>query len=143
MGGVGIGEEKQIFGSDRSGLGTTLGLRVAGVMSGVGSGRWPGWSGCLRESENSRLCLYCFRLCALSTRFLESNWFVWVTQMNHIPMHIDHDRNMDWVSTQVRDSHLEDLGITQLRKGVGRQRCRARGGAVTMTKVPSSTALLA
>lgn len=36
------------------------------------------------------------------TRFLESNWFVWVTQMNHIPMHIDHDRNVDWVSTQVR-----------------------------------------
>nr|XP_011718717.1 fatty acid desaturase 1 [Macaca nemestrina] len=35
-------------------------------------------------------------------RFLESNWFVWVTQMNHIPMHIDHDRNMDWVSTQLQ-----------------------------------------
>ncbi|XP_047631509.1 acyl-CoA (8-3)-desaturase isoform X2 [Phacochoerus africanus] len=35
-------------------------------------------------------------------RFLESNWFVWVTQMNHIPMHIDHDRNVDWFSMQVR-----------------------------------------
>ncbi|XP_064144014.1 acyl-CoA (8-3)-desaturase isoform X1 [Loxodonta africana] len=35
-------------------------------------------------------------------RFLESNWFVWVTQMNHIPMHIDHDRNRDWVSTQLQ-----------------------------------------
>uniref|UniRef100_A0A2K6GL81 Fatty acid desaturase 1 n=1 Tax=Propithecus coquereli TaxID=379532 RepID=A0A2K6GL81_PROCO len=35
-------------------------------------------------------------------RFLESNWFVWVTQMNHIPMHIDHDRNKDWVSTQLQ-----------------------------------------
>uniref|UniRef100_A0A8C7BQG7 Fatty acid desaturase 3 n=1 Tax=Neovison vison TaxID=452646 RepID=A0A8C7BQG7_NEOVI len=35
-------------------------------------------------------------------RFLESHWFVWVTQMNHIPMHIDHDRNMDWVSIQLR-----------------------------------------
>ncbi|XP_033061027.1 acyl-CoA (8-3)-desaturase isoform X2 [Trachypithecus francoisi] len=35
-------------------------------------------------------------------RFLESNWFVWVSQMNHIPMHIDHDRNMDWVSTQLQ-----------------------------------------
>ncbi|XP_072645523.1 acyl-CoA (8-3)-desaturase-like [Canis lupus baileyi] len=35
-------------------------------------------------------------------RFLESIWFVWVTQMNHIPMHIDYDRNMDWVSTQLR-----------------------------------------
>ncbi|XP_074087422.1 acyl-CoA (8-3)-desaturase [Macrotis lagotis] len=35
-------------------------------------------------------------------RFLESNWFVWVTQMNHIPMHIDHDHNEDWVSTQLQ-----------------------------------------
>ncbi|XP_007106251.2 acyl-CoA (8-3)-desaturase isoform X2 [Physeter macrocephalus] len=35
-------------------------------------------------------------------RFLESNWFVWVTQMNHIPMHIDYDRNVDWVSTQLQ-----------------------------------------
>lgn len=52
-------------------------------------------------------------------RFLESNWFVWVTQMNHIPMHIDHDRNVDWVSTQVRDSHLEDLDMPQLLKRVG------------------------
>lgn len=56
--------------------------------------------------------------CAISSRFLESNWFVWVTQMNHIPMHIDHDRNVDWVSTQVRNRHL-DLGITQLITKVG------------------------
>lgn len=42
------------------------------------------------------LCLF------FIVRFLESNWFVWVTQMNHIPMHIDHDRNVDWVSTQVQ-----------------------------------------
>ncbi|KAG9333480.1 hypothetical protein JZ751_011549 [Albula glossodonta] len=33
-------------------------------------------------------------------RFLESNWFVWVTQMNHIPMHIDRDQNKDWVTMQ-------------------------------------------
>lgn len=46
---------------------------------------------------SSRCSLGC-----LFARFLESNWFVWVTQMNHIPMHIDHDRNMDWVSTQVK-----------------------------------------
>uniref|UniRef100_A0A5F8HLS2 Fatty acid desaturase domain-containing protein n=1 Tax=Monodelphis domestica TaxID=13616 RepID=A0A5F8HLS2_MONDO len=43
-----------------------------------------------------KLHLLCF------PRFLESNWFVWVTQMNHIPMHIDHDRNVDWVSTQLQ-----------------------------------------
>ena len=68
--------------------------------------------------------LYCFCLCAISTRFLESIWFVWVTQMNHIPMHIDYDRNMDWVSTQVRDGHLEDLGIIKM---VGGHRGRLRG----------------
>lgn len=33
---------------------------------------------------------------------MESSWFVWVSQMNHIPMHIDYDKNLDWVSTQVR-----------------------------------------
>ncbi|XP_064432399.1 acyl-CoA (8-3)-desaturase isoform X3 [Mirounga angustirostris] len=36
-------------------------------------------------------------------RFLESHWFVWVTQMNHIPMRIDRDRNMDWVSIQLTE----------------------------------------
>ncbi|XP_078536730.1 acyl-CoA (8-3)-desaturase isoform X2 [Lissotriton helveticus] len=35
-------------------------------------------------------------------RFIESNWFVWVTQMNHIPMNIDYDQNKDWVSTQLQ-----------------------------------------
>nr|XP_016851058.1 PREDICTED: fatty acid desaturase 1 isoform X2 [Anolis carolinensis] len=34
-------------------------------------------------------------------RFLESNWFLWVSQMNHIPMNIDYDQNLDWVSTQL------------------------------------------
>ncbi|XP_053128179.1 acyl-CoA (8-3)-desaturase-like isoform X2 [Hemicordylus capensis] len=35
------------------------------------------------------------------SRFLESAWFVWVSQMNHIPMKIDYDKNMDWLSTQM------------------------------------------
>ncbi|KAG9475702.1 hypothetical protein GDO78_003878 [Eleutherodactylus coqui] len=35
-------------------------------------------------------------------RFLESNWFVWVTQMNHIPMHIDYDDNKEWLSGQLQ-----------------------------------------
>uniref|UniRef100_A0A8C3AAP7 acyl-CoA (8-3)-desaturase n=1 Tax=Cyclopterus lumpus TaxID=8103 RepID=A0A8C3AAP7_CYCLU len=34
-------------------------------------------------------------------RFLESNWFVWVTQMNHLPMNIDHDKHQDWLSMQL------------------------------------------
>uniref|UniRef100_A0A8C3MKW1 Uncharacterized protein n=1 Tax=Geospiza parvula TaxID=87175 RepID=A0A8C3MKW1_GEOPR len=29
------------------------------------------------------------------------SWFVWVSQMNHIPMDIDYDKNLDWVSTQL------------------------------------------
>lgn len=38
----------------------------------------------------------------LLVRFIESNWFVWITQMNHIPMHIDYDKNVDWFSTQLQ-----------------------------------------
>uniref|UniRef100_A0A8D0H8Y8 Cytochrome b5 heme-binding domain-containing protein n=1 Tax=Sphenodon punctatus TaxID=8508 RepID=A0A8D0H8Y8_SPHPU len=34
-------------------------------------------------------------------RMMESTWFVWVSQMNHIPMDIDYDNNLDWVSTQL------------------------------------------
>ncbi|KGL94296.1 Fatty acid desaturase 2 [Charadrius vociferus] len=33
--------------------------------------------------------------------FLESHWFVWVTQMNHIPMEIDREKHRDWLSSQV------------------------------------------
>ncbi|KAM6204848.1 acyl-CoA (8-3)-desaturase-like [Sarcoramphus papa] len=35
-------------------------------------------------------------------RMLESSWFVWVSQMNHIPMDIYYDNNLDWVSTQLQ-----------------------------------------
>ncbi|NXJ08158.1 FADS1 desaturase, partial [Odontophorus gujanensis] len=35
-------------------------------------------------------------------RMLESSWFVWVSQMNHIPMDIYYDKNLDWVSTQLQ-----------------------------------------
>uniref|UniRef100_W5MJF6 Cytochrome b5 heme-binding domain-containing protein n=1 Tax=Lepisosteus oculatus TaxID=7918 RepID=W5MJF6_LEPOC len=35
-------------------------------------------------------------------RFLESHWFVWVTQMNHIPMDIDYEKHQDWLSMQVQ-----------------------------------------
>ncbi|NXJ53637.1 FADS2 desaturase, partial [Spizaetus tyrannus] len=36
-----------------------------------------------------------------SEKFLESHWFVWVTQMNHIPMEIDCEKHRDWLSSQV------------------------------------------
>uniref|UniRef100_A0A3B5MPX9 acyl-CoA (8-3)-desaturase n=1 Tax=Xiphophorus couchianus TaxID=32473 RepID=A0A3B5MPX9_9TELE len=38
----------------------------------------------------------------LFVRFLESHWFVWVTQMNHLPMNIDHDKNRDWITMQLQ-----------------------------------------
>lgn len=34
-------------------------------------------------------------------RFLESHWFVWVTQMNHLPMVIDQERRQDWLTMQL------------------------------------------
>lgn len=88
------------------GLGAVLGL-------GGHLGRWLESHRLVLQlgNKNSMLGLYCLWPYSTFNRFLESNWFVWVTQMNHIPMHIDHDRNVDWVSTQVRDSHLEDLAM--------------------------------
>lgn len=37
----------------------------------------------------------------MNGRFLESHWFVWVTQMNHLPMDIDHEKHHDWLTMQV------------------------------------------
>ncbi|ESP04267.1 hypothetical protein LOTGIDRAFT_198790, partial [Lottia gigantea] len=34
-------------------------------------------------------------------RFLESHWFVWTTQMNHIPMEVDKEKGSDWVTMQL------------------------------------------
>ncbi|NWU67511.1 FADS2 desaturase, partial [Pterocles burchelli] len=35
----------------------------------------------------------------IQVQFLESHWFVWVTQMNHIPMEIDCEKHRDWLSS--------------------------------------------
>ncbi|XP_070570639.1 acyl-CoA 6-desaturase-like [Ptychodera flava] len=35
-------------------------------------------------------------------RFLESHWFVWVTQMNHIPMDIDKEQHKHWLPLQLQ-----------------------------------------
>ncbi|NWZ20584.1 FADS2 desaturase, partial [Asarcornis scutulata] len=40
-------------------------------------------------------------LCVRGSMFLESHWFVWVTQMNHIPMEIDSEKHKDWLSSQL------------------------------------------
>jgi len=42
-----------------------------------------------------------YKICLSVFRFLESHWFVWATQISHIPMNIDLDRKKDWVSMQV------------------------------------------
>ena len=33
-------------------------------------------------------------------RFIGGQWYVWVTQINHIPMEIDREKNRDWVTMQ-------------------------------------------
>ncbi|XP_067849900.1 acyl-CoA 6-desaturase [Heptranchias perlo] len=40
-------------------------------------------------------------LFVLFVRFIESHWFVWVTQMNHIPMNIDDEKHKDWLTMQL------------------------------------------
>ncbi|XP_038193342.1 fatty acid desaturase 3 [Arvicola amphibius] len=37
----------------------------------------------------------------VAVRVLESNWFVWITQMNHIPKEIGYEKHRDWVSSQL------------------------------------------
>ena len=38
----------------------------------------------------------------VSCRFIESHWFVWATQMSHLPMDIIHEEDEDWVTMQLR-----------------------------------------
>uniref|UniRef100_A0A8C7G0Q9 Cytochrome b5 heme-binding domain-containing protein n=2 Tax=Oncorhynchus kisutch TaxID=8019 RepID=A0A8C7G0Q9_ONCKI len=42
-----------------------------------------------------------FFLSKLLNTFLESHWFVWVTQMSHLPMEMDHERQQDWLTMQL------------------------------------------
>lgn len=35
-------------------------------------------------------------------RFIESHWFVWATQMSHLPMEVDYDQQHDWVTSQLK-----------------------------------------
>lgn len=50
-----------------------------------------------------------------SSRFLESHWFVWVTQMNHIVMEIDREPYRDWFSSQVRVARA----VTRVPRSLG------------------------
>ncbi|XP_061465822.1 acyl-CoA (8-3)-desaturase-like [Rhineura floridana] len=44
-------------------------------------------------------------------RMMESSWFVWVSQMSHIPMHIDYDKNLDWFSLQLQGTCNVDQSL--------------------------------
>ncbi|XP_073073764.1 fatty acid desaturase 3 isoform X2 [Manis javanica] len=37
----------------------------------------------------------------VAVRVLESHWFVWITQMNHIPKEIGREKHRDWASSQL------------------------------------------
>uniref|UniRef100_A0AAR2IYW1 Cytochrome b5 heme-binding domain-containing protein n=1 Tax=Pygocentrus nattereri TaxID=42514 RepID=A0AAR2IYW1_PYGNA len=38
----------------------------------------------------------------MCVRFIESHWFVWVTQMNHLSMDVDYEKHDDWLSMQLK-----------------------------------------
>ncbi|XP_066486583.1 acyl-CoA (8-3)-desaturase-like [Tiliqua scincoides] len=38
----------------------------------------------------------------LLINIMDSIVFTWITQINHIPMHIEYDKNLDWFSTQLQ-----------------------------------------
>ena len=54
---------------------------------------------CLYASLDSELDLGQYQ--SLPHRVLESHWFVWITQMNHIPKEIGYEKHRDWASSQV------------------------------------------
>ena len=53
---------------------------------------------CMNTDNVGRVLM---KLMVFFDRVLESHWFVWATQVSHLPMHIDLDKKKDWVSMQV------------------------------------------
>ncbi|NXP86741.1 FADS2 desaturase, partial [Passerina amoena] len=60
------------------------------------------------KKQNCKIVSYAFaenkpgtKMIPGNSLFLESHWFVWVTQMNHIPMEIDSEKHRDWLSSQM------------------------------------------
>jgi fatty acid desaturase len=37
-------------------------------------------------------------------RFFESHWFIWITQMSHLPMEVDHDHDLSWFRLQLNST---------------------------------------
>ena len=50
----------------------------------------------LLGSFGGLVCWYYFM------RFVESQWYVWVSQINHIPMDVEAEKHLDWVTLQLR-----------------------------------------
>jgi len=44
-------------------------------------------------------------------RFLESHWFVWVTQMNHVTMNVDYHKGSHWVKSQLETTCNVEEGL--------------------------------
>jgi len=61
------------------------------LMIAAGGCRWLYLT---QESPFNTLVLYMF------VRFLESHWFTWVTQMNHLPMKVSYEEH-SWVQSQL------------------------------------------
>ena len=51
--------------------------------------------------DNYLLTIFSSRQFSIFNRCLESHWFVWATQISHLPMPIDMEKKKDWVSMQV------------------------------------------
>jgi len=47
--------------------------------------------------------VHCELICGvlMDGRCLDSQWFVWVSQSNHIPMDIEEDQDRPWLALQV------------------------------------------
>ena len=102
---------------------------------GLGGELFPLWQGPLRAGRPGPQ-----HRAALSPRFLESHWFVWVTQMNHIVMEIDREPYRDWFSSQVRPpgTLVRVLGCWKHGCLVDPELCWAPGGCLCPAGWPRS-----
>lgn len=65
-------------------------------------------------------------------RVLESHWFVWITQMNHIPKEIGHEKHRDWASSQVGSRG----GVPAERQGGADGAATGSGSVPAPSRVP-------
>uniref|UniRef100_A0A8D2B3N5 Fatty acid desaturase 3 n=1 Tax=Sciurus vulgaris TaxID=55149 RepID=A0A8D2B3N5_SCIVU len=70
----------------------------------------------------------------VAVRVLESHWFVWITQMNHIPKEIGHEKHRDWASSQVGRGTAGGAGCSG---GPARSQWARRDGTDARVRIPS------